>query len=330
MKTSKKLIVLFILGLFSFCPIINAKFHQKSHNEVEIQGANQNIYTGRWRVGYHVDEFNEPQKDKPYIYINSISGERGQIIIDKSGRVTINSTNSFRLWKLLIKNTKTNVVTKISFIPEDELMAGYGNNNFFIKKDKGKLIEILDAGESILLSMSNDKENILFRYGETKYLKIAIRTYFNMNTEEMNKLFMLSNDDKIASQKINKDEKQKEVELKKENQEESEDKYKTDLANRKASFPGGKEELRKYLAKKIQYPTIAQEMGIQGTVCVSVDIDESGYIDKENITVAKSVNPYLDKELIRAVTMMPKWEPAVKDGHFVSQKETLSFSFKLY
>ena len=71
-------------------------------------------------------------------------------------------------------------------------------------------------------------------------------------------------------------------------------------------------------------------MGIQGTVCVSVDIDESGYIDKENITVAKSVNPYLDKELIRAVTMMPKWEPAVKDGHFVSQKETLSFSFKLY
>lgn len=70
-------------------------------------------------------------------------------------------------------------------------------------------------------------------------------------------------------------------------------------------------------------------MGIQGIVCVTVNIDENGYIDKENITVLKSVNPYLDKEVIRIVARMPKWEPAVKDGHFVSQKETLAVPFKL-
>jgi len=103
----------------------------------------------------------------------------------------------------------------------------------------------------------------------------------------------------------------------------------TSLPDREASFPGGKEELRKYLVKNIQYPTIAQEMGIQGIVCVTVNIDENGYIDKENITVLKSVNPYLDKEVIRIVARMPKWEPAVKDGHFVSQKETLAVPFKL-
>lgn len=173
-------IIIVILCWTVFCPFVYANNQQISNYEINNHDLNQIGYTGRWKVGYHVNEFNEPNKDKPFIYINSISGEKGKIIIDKSGRMTLNSDRSIRVWKILIKNDKTNTVYEVPFLFEDEDMSGWGNNNFFIKSNAiNNMINLLNNGERIIISMSNDEKNYLFEFGNTKYLKNAIRLYLN-------------------------------------------------------------------------------------------------------------------------------------------------------
>ena len=49
-------------------------------------------------------------------------------------------------------------------------------------------------------------------------------------------------------------------------------------------FPGGQEELKKYLAKNIVYPRMAQENGIDGTVVVNFTVGKDGTISDIKIT----------------------------------------------
>lgn len=106
-----------------------------------------------------------------------------------------------------------------------------------------------------------------------------------------------------------------------------EEKYITSLPDREASFPGGKEELKKYLGKKIKYPPIAQENGTTGIVLVQFTVTCEGTI--KDVKVKRSVDPYLDKEAMRAVYNMPKWEPAVLNGEFVDSTTTIPITFGL-
>ena len=72
-------------------------------------------------------------------------------------------------------------------------------------------------------------------------------------------------------------------------------------------FPGGMAECLKFLAKNIKYPTIAQENGVQGRVIVQFVVNSDGTI--VDPVVMRSVDPYLDKEALRVIKMMPKWKP---------------------
>ena len=72
-------------------------------------------------------------------------------------------------------------------------------------------------------------------------------------------------------------------------------------------FPGGMAECLKFLAKNIEYPTIAQENGVQGRVIVQFVVNQDGSI--VDPVVVRSVDPYLDKEALRVIQMMPKWKP---------------------
>ncbi len=93
------------------------------------------------------------------------------------------------------------------------------------------------------------------------------------------------------------------------------------------SFPGGEAECMKFLSKNIKYPTIAQENGIQGRVILQFVVNKDGSI--VDVTVARSVDPYLDKEAIRVVQMMPKWKPGKQRGKPVRVKYTLPVMFRL-
>ena len=92
-------------------------------------------------------------------------------------------------------------------------------------------------------------------------------------------------------------------------------------------FPGGMGECMKWLGKNMKYPTISQENGVQGRVIVQFVVNRDGSI--VDATVARGVDPYLDKEALRVVGLMPKWKPGKQRGKAVRVKYTLPVMFRL-
>lgn len=92
-------------------------------------------------------------------------------------------------------------------------------------------------------------------------------------------------------------------------------------------FPGGMEELGKFLGTTIKYPKTAEADGVEGRVYVQFIVTEEGHVIKAIPT--NSVREDIDKEAVRAVLEMPKWKPGKKDGKPVSVELTLPIVFKL-
>ncbi|MBQ7471406.1 MAG: energy transducer TonB [Prevotella sp.] len=97
-----------------------------------------------------------------------------------------------------------------------------------------------------------------------------------------------------------------------------------DVVEQQPQFPGN---LNQYLRDHINYPTIAQENGIQGKVIVQFVVERDGSITQVN--VIRGVDPSLDKEAVRVVKSMPKWTPGKQNGQAVRVKFTLPVNFKL-
>ena len=92
-------------------------------------------------------------------------------------------------------------------------------------------------------------------------------------------------------------------------------------------FPGGMGECMKFLSKNIKYPTISQENGVQGRVIVQFVVNRDGSI--VDPVVVRGVDPYLDKEALRVIQMMPKWKPGKQRGKAVRVKYTVPVMFRL-
>lgn len=97
-----------------------------------------------------------------------------------------------------------------------------------------------------------------------------------------------------------------------------------DVVEQQPQFPGN---LNQYLRDHINYPTIAQENGIQGKVIVQFVVERDGSITQVN--VIRGVDPSLDREAVRVVKSMPKWTPGKQNGQAVRVKFTLPVNFKL-
>jgi TonB family protein len=92
-------------------------------------------------------------------------------------------------------------------------------------------------------------------------------------------------------------------------------------------FPGGMEGLSSFLQKNIQYPEMAREAGVQGKVFISFNILKDGSVS--DVKVEKSADPSLDKEAVRVVKMMPRWNPGKQNGKPVAVHMTLPVNFSL-
>lgn len=92
-------------------------------------------------------------------------------------------------------------------------------------------------------------------------------------------------------------------------------------------FPGGELALRQFIANSIKYPVIAQENGIQGRVYVTFVVDADGSVSDPRI--ARGVDPSLDKEALRVVSMLPKWKPGQQRGKPVRVSYTVPINFQL-
>ena len=101
-----------------------------------------------------------------------------------------------------------------------------------------------------------------------------------------------------------------------------------EVCEKQPQFPGGTVALMKHLRENIKYPDEARKDTIQGRAYVQFVVNTDGSIC--DVKVAKSAgNESLDKEAMRAVTSMPKWEPGTQGGEKVRVRFTLPITFRL-
>ena len=93
------------------------------------------------------------------------------------------------------------------------------------------------------------------------------------------------------------------------------------------SFPGGEAGLMAFMAKNLRFPYSAQQKKIQNTVLCSFFIEKDGTIKQVDIII--SVDPILDREAIRVIKALPRWQPARKNGKPIRTKYILPVSFRL-
>lgn len=100
-----------------------------------------------------------------------------------------------------------------------------------------------------------------------------------------------------------------------------------EIVEQKPQFPGGEAALMKYIRDNMQYPSIAQENGIQGKVVVRFVVSKDGSV--RDVTVMRGVDSSLDKEAIRVVKSLPNFIPGKQNGHAVNVYYILPVSFRL-
>lgn len=96
----------------------------------------------------------------------------------------------------------------------------------------------------------------------------------------------------------------------------------TQSADKRAQFPGGKEELKKWLKENMDYPEEAKRYG---TVVIDFVVKKNGKLAE--FKIHKGVNEELDIIAVEILRGMPKWEPAMKDGVAVESNVQLPVKF---
>ena len=100
------------------------------------------------------------------------------------------------------------------------------------------------------------------------------------------------------------------------------------LVEEKPSFQGGDaNKFSKWVNQRLEYPEIAKENGVQGRVTLQFTVEKDGTVTK--IKVLRGVDPSLDKEAVRVVSMSPKWSPGKQRDRAVPVTYTFPVIFQL-
>jgi TonB family protein len=92
-------------------------------------------------------------------------------------------------------------------------------------------------------------------------------------------------------------------------------------------FIGGQAKMYQYLGENIKYPAAAQRANISGRVFVKFVVEDDGAIG--DVEVMKGIGFGCDKEAIRVVKSMPKWNPGVQNGKNVRVYYNMPIVYKL-
>lgn len=134
-----------------------------------------------------------------------------------------------------------------------------------------------------------------------------------------------------------------------------------DVVEQMPYFPGGVPGIIDYISKSMQYPDVAQRMGVQGRVIVSFVVEKDGSLgdvkidrgipknlqrrenirsngaaqklseDEINQSLAEldQAECAMEEEALRVVRSMPKWTPGMQKGKAIRVHYNLPISFKL-
>jgi len=93
------------------------------------------------------------------------------------------------------------------------------------------------------------------------------------------------------------------------------------------SFPGGDDEMYKFLHANLVYPPVEKATNTEGVVNVYFVVNRNGAIT--DVSVPKPPSRGLSAEAIRVVKLMPKWIPGKQNGKPVNVRFMLPIEFKL-
>ena len=100
------------------------------------------------------------------------------------------------------------------------------------------------------------------------------------------------------------------------------------LVEEKPSFNGGDANMfSKWVNERLVYPEIAKENGVQGRVTLQFTVEKDGKVT--GVRVLRGVDPSLDKEAVRVVSMSPKWKPGKQRDRAVKVTYTFPVIFQL-
>ena len=100
------------------------------------------------------------------------------------------------------------------------------------------------------------------------------------------------------------------------------------LVEEKPSFMGGDaNQFSAWVNKRLVYREIAKENGVQGRVTLQFTVEKDGSVTK--VKVLRGVDPSLDKEAVRVVSMSPKWKPGKQRDRAVPVTYTFPVYFQL-
>lgn len=99
------------------------------------------------------------------------------------------------------------------------------------------------------------------------------------------------------------------------------------VVEQQPEFPGGEKARLTYLANNIDYPQMARESNIQGTVYVTFVVEPNGKIS--NVGILRGIGGGCDEEAIRVVEAMPSWQPGKQRGRAVRVRFNMPIKFTL-
>ena len=106
-----------------------------------------------------------------------------------------------------------------------------------------------------------------------------------------------------------------------------EDKTIYSFVEQNPEYPGGVKKLYEYLASHIEYPRMARDNGIEGTVYLKFVVDKNGKVS--DVKVQRGIGAGCDEEAVRVVSTMPNWTPGRQNGAAVNVYFTLPVKFDL-
>lgn len=97
--------------------------------------------------------------------------------------------------------------------------------------------------------------------------------------------------------------------------------------DKKPEYVGGEKAMGKFISQNLQYPNIAMESAIQGTVTIEFVVDRDGSVNAPKII--KDIGGGCGREALRLVNKMPKWKAAMKNKKAVRTWHSLDIKFEL-
>ena len=94
------------------------------------------------------------------------------------------------------------------------------------------------------------------------------------------------------------------------------------------TFRGGDiNKFHDWVQKRVRYPELASENGIQGRVYITFVVETTGLVS--NVTITRSVDALLDEAAKEAVEASPRWEPGMQRGRPVRVRYSIPIIFQL-